>query len=101
MGEGTAWPVIGMAISAVGLVLALLARDRQMWRHLQSALDQLHERINRTRDEYVRRSDLDNHIQRLDKSVDDMRGDIRDMRREFVERLDKVIALHSRNGGGP
>lgn len=58
---------------------------------MKAADDALHERVNRVRDEYVRRTDLDGHIQRLEKNVDDLRKDIKQSRSEMNERLDRII----------
>lgn len=67
-------------------------RTRGISESMKTADDALHERVNRVRDEYVRRTDLDGHIQRLEKNVDDVRNDIKQSRNEMNERLDKIIA---------
>lgn len=102
------WAVIlgfsGVIITVVG---GIIARDRQLTNmihrnhedtaHERSQGDEkLHDRINRVRDEmaagYVRRVDLDGHLQRLEKQISDMRQDMKDERRETNQRLDAVLA---------
>lgn len=61
--------------------------------------DKLHDRVNRVRDEYVRRTDLDSHLQRLDKNVDDLRADIKQSRTEMNQRLDALIAAMKSSDG--
>lgn len=65
-------------------------------KNIKDGDDALHERVNRVRDEYVRRADLDGHIQRLDKNVDDLRSDIKQSRAEMNQRLDALIAAMSK-----
>ena len=43
--------------------------------------DQLHKRINEVKDVYVRRDDLNQHITRLERAVEDVKGELREMRR--------------------
>jgi SMC interacting uncharacterized protein involved in chromosome segregation len=61
--------------------------------------DGLHERINRTRDDlsnhYVKRTDLDGHLQRIEKGVSEMRTEMREERRDTNNRLDAVLAAIS------
>lgn len=61
--------------------------------------DVLQDRLNRVRDEYVRRSDLDGHIQRLDNNVKDLREELRETRKETNSRLDVILASLTRDGG--
>ena len=50
-----------------------------------------HGRINRVREDYVRRIDLDGHLQRLDKSIEDLRRESRDNAKDASHRLDVII----------
>lgn len=103
--------VIGVLVTIIG---GVIARDRQITGMIQNnkddihandaaqdgrtkeATDQLHERVNRLRDEmgkdYVRRSDLDGHLSRIEKNLADMKADMKDERRETNLRLDAVLA---------
>lgn len=55
--------------------------------------DQLHERVNRVRDEYVRRVDLDDHVRQLRDGMKEMRDETRDGLKETNKRLDQVLAV--------
>ena len=83
--------LIGTLISVVVLVGGLLTRDRQMANQIRSGDDRLHERINRTRDEYVRRDDLDGHIRRLESSLGEAREEIRHSNSDINKRFDTVM----------
>lgn len=83
--------LIGTLIGVVALVGGLVTRDRQMANQIRAGDDRLHERINRTRDEYVRRDDLDGQIRRLESSVTDMRDEMRHSSTEINKRFDSVM----------
>lgn len=53
--------------------------------------DQLHERINRVRDEYVKRVDLDGHMTRMETTVKELREETREGTKEINRRLDQVL----------
>lgn len=89
--------IVGAAFALVGLIGGVIARDRQLSKMITEGDDKLHERVNRVRDEFVRRDDLDNHIHRLDKSIDQLSKDIRDQSAETTKRLDALIAVMSKN----
>lgn len=60
--------------------------------------DALHERINRVRDEYVKRIDLDGHMERMEETVKELRVENREGTREINRRLDQVLTtLQSRS----
>ncbi|AJD83157.1 hypothetical protein [Paracoccus phage vB_PmaS-R3] len=102
------WGVIfGFAGVIITVVGGVIARDRQLTNmihrnHEETAQERslgdekLHDRINRVRDEmssgYVRRVDLDGHLQRLERQLGEMRQDMKEERRETNQRLDAVLA---------
>jgi len=51
--------------------------------------DALHKRVNRVRDEYVKRADLD---ARIETNVRELRNENREGNREINRRLDPVLA---------
>jgi hypothetical protein len=53
--------------------------------------DALHERVNRVRDEYVKRIDLDGHMGRMETTVKELREEAREGTREINRRLDQVL----------
>lgn len=83
------WKILlGVAGLLVPVVLAAMARDRSLMsiissvkddtvRSVKASTDPIHERINRFRDEYVRRDDLEGHLTRIDKQFNDLREDFR------------------------
>ncbi|MBX5154530.1 hypothetical protein HJB78_26800 [Rhizobium lentis] len=54
-------------------------------------------RLNRIRDEYVRRSDLDGRVHRLESSIKDLREEHRETSKETTRRLDAIIASLAKN----
>ncbi|MGZ2487984.1 hypothetical protein ACVITL_006569 [Rhizobium pisi] len=46
---------------------------------------------------YVRRSDLDGHIHRLESNIKDLREEHREMSKETTRRLDAIIASLAKN----
>lgn len=75
--------VLSVAGIAAGAFRAMSARlDRQtekLARAIGDGDDKLHERINRVRDDYVRRVDLDGHLSRFDKNFDEIRRDLKQL----------------------
>ena len=103
------WLQILLAVASVltPVVLAAAARDRQllsiMNKNKEEAVsaaraehNNLHDRINRIRDEFVRRDDFDAHMTRLDKRLDDFRDEMREASASTNRRLDSII--HKLNG---
>lgn len=79
----------GMFAVAVGVVVAAFYRLSDK---MQEGQDDLHHRINGVRDEYVRRTDLDAHLTRIDRTLVDMRHEMRESSKDTVKRLDDVLA---------
>ncbi len=69
--------LIGVGSVLTPVVIAAFARDRSLVAMIEASATQLHDRVNRTRDEFVRRDDLAEHLLRLDKQFDSMRADMR------------------------
>lgn len=91
--------LVGIAVSAVIAVAGIaIGAFRAMSGRLESAMgrvekavkdgdDHLHERVNRLRqdvsDNYVRRVDLDGHLQRIDETLREVRSD----QKEIIKQL--------------
>lgn len=56
--------------------------------------DKLHARINEVRKEYVRRDDLDGHLSRIDKKLDEIANEQKDMNRSVLRALDRGSNQH-------
>lgn len=86
--------VIGWGLSVVGIVGGIIARDRALMRQINDGDAALHERVNRTRDEFVRRDDLDKHLARIDANIAGMYAE----QKETNKRIDAFMAAVSRTG---
>ena len=96
MGEDWRW-LIGMIVTGI---ITAVASFRVLADRTRLGDDALHERVNRVRDElgrdFVRKSDLDGHLGRIDKNVQDLRDEAREAQRETHRRLDTVISAISK-----
>lgn len=88
---------------ALGFLLSLIALVATYTRYVSNMIkvgdDNLHHRVNQTRDEYVKRVDLDAHISRVESRMRDLReelrSDVKDIKDEIKgtnARLDAVLA---------
>lgn len=84
--------LIGVGSLLTPVVIAAFARDRALISMITTQGSHLHERINRVRDDFVRRDDLAEHLARNEKQLDDMRTDIR----RLSDEIRQLIA-----GGSP
>ena len=92
MGEDIKW-LIGISASmAASFIIALIASFRSLSASIKTGDDALHERINRTRDDYVRRVDLDGHINQLRDGMKELKEESRESAKETNKRLDQVLA---------
>ena len=98
MPDDVKW-LVGLSLTVVGMFVTALwhigNRIKDVENRTTTAIkdgdDVLHGRINRVREEYVRRIDLDGHIQRLDKNVEDLRREMRENAKDAGHRLDVII----------
>jgi len=90
MGNELQW-LIGTLIGVVGLIGGLIARDRQVHKTIAEGDEKLSERITRVQEQYVRRDDLNGHIQSIENSVNQMREE----QRETNRRIDQVLTTLS------
>lgn len=85
------YALIGAFGALAGIVGAFIVSHRYTSDKITTGDNALHERINRVRDEYVRRDDLDGHLARVEGSVKDLREENREGTREINRRLDQVL----------
>uniref|UniRef100_A0A914Z417 Uncharacterized protein n=1 Tax=Panagrolaimus superbus TaxID=310955 RepID=A0A914Z417_9BILA len=78
---------------AVSFIIALITSFRSLAASIKTGDDQLHERVNRVRDEYVRRVDLDGHVSQLRDGMKELKDEARDSTKETNKRLDQVLAV--------
>lgn len=109
MGHGDqveTWQIVATLLLSVGglltpIVLAAMGRDKSlmsmiagakedMGQRITEATAPLHERVNRVRDEYVRRDDLAGHLSRIEKSIDDTKAETRRQYESIDKRLSEI-----------
>lgn len=106
MADDIKW-LFGALVAVVAAVGGFIARDRALVNQIRDGddnsrkvakegADALHERVNKVRDEFVRRDDLDGHIKRFERSVSEMRGEMRHGHTETNKRLDTVMETLSK-----
>ncbi|MDK4729348.1 hypothetical protein [Rhizobium phaseoli] len=101
MEENVKW-ILGFLLS---LIVAGTSYARYVSNMIKAGDENLHHRINQTRDEYVKRVDLDAHISRVESRMRDLREelradikDIKDEQKGTNARLDSILAkLTERN----
>lgn len=92
--------LITILVALVGAVGGIIARDRYIGkaistgdRDLSNAMntkfDTTHERINKIRDEFVRREDLEQHMARVDRGL----REIHDGQEKTNQRIDTVLQV--------
>lgn len=59
-----------LILGILTLVLSLVGAFAGMWRTFQKKVDDLHHRINETRDQYIRRDDVLLHLERIEHGQD-------------------------------
>lgn len=91
MSDEIKW-LVGAVLAVVSMLGGVIVRDRQVSKSIKDGDDALHERINRVRDDYVRRSDLDGHILRLSNDMREMRVEQREATKDTNARLDMLLS---------
>ncbi|QDP53525.1 MAG: hypothetical protein GOVbin4933_71 [Prokaryotic dsDNA virus sp.] len=85
--------LIGGIVARDRYILNLISKNHEgSINAIQEATSEIHERINRVKDEYVRRVDLDGHIVRLDRSVNALAAEMRSSTVTTNQRLDAILA---------
>ncbi|ANH49081.1 hypothetical protein [Tritonibacter mobilis] len=82
--------VIGIAIAmATTFLTTMIAAFRNLAGRISTGNRDIHKRIDDVKEKYVRRDDLDGHIQRLDGNVRDLREEMRENHRQLLEALSR------------
>lgn len=75
--------IIGVAATLLAIVGGIVARDRQIHttidgvrKEAEAEHKNLHERINRTREDMVRQTDLQSHTNRIETMLGSMQGQL-------------------------
>jgi uncharacterized protein YlxW (UPF0749 family) len=104
--------ISGGVIGLLTVVGGIIVRDRALiamfTAMVQTARDEaekeaktLHERINRVRDEYTRRSDLDQHVTSMQSSIQNLAAEVRTHTSQTNQRLDALVAVLIKTNGAP
>lgn len=86
--ESEAPGLITLGLGILALIGSMLVRDRQIQRMISEGDEKLHIRLNRAQDVFVRRDDLNGHIQSIENTVNQMREE----QRETNRRIDQLLA---------
>ncbi len=90
-----AWQwLTGTAIGLAAVISGVILRDRQVLEMIRQGDAALSERINETRDEFVRKDDLDRHMRSVEKAMDEIKAEMREQRRTN-ERLDATLIANN------
>lgn len=95
--------LLGIGGLMIPIAMIAFARDRSLQAmistvkddansQIKASTDPIHERINRVRDEFVRRDDLEGHLQRWDRQFAEIRDDMRRNNDAIGKRLDEIMA---------
>lgn len=100
--------IVGWGLSILTLVGGAIARDRYISASIATGdkavrdemdkkIDVVHERVNKTRDEFVRRDDLDGHLARIEKSIAGMHEEQKITNKRIDEFMTEMVkhAKHS------
>ncbi len=81
--------IAGMLLAAFRALSSKIEKaNSELVKGIKDGDDHLHERVNRVRDEYVKRVDLDGHMTRMETNVRELRDENREGTREINRRLD-------------
>ena len=87
---GIQW-IVATGISIAVLVGGMIMRDRQVMKAIAEGDAELHHRINEVKDSYVRRDDLNGHMNTIEESVKAMRVE----QRATNSRIDNLLGVIS------
>ena len=87
--ESEAQWLIGIIITGIAVVGGIIMRDRHVLSSIIVGDEKLHTRINQFETGFVRRADLNGHIQSLETMVNQMR----DEQRETNRRIDRLLQI--------
>lgn len=83
--------VAGALFSLITMIGGLIARDRQVHSRIETGDADNMKKIEEIKRDYVRRDDLKDHLQAIEKSI----SQSRDEQRDLTRRIDNFIATMS------
>lgn len=91
----TQW-MLGIIMAGIGVVGGFIVRDRQILQIIREGDDKANDRINTVRDEYVRRDDFERQVTRIEKSIDDVHTEMRELNRnneQFAANFQNIVVM--------
>lgn len=86
---------LGYTSVLVGALWKVIAMIKAAEQQQRADTEHLHERVNRVREDHVKKSDLDGHLSRLSQDMRDMRAEHREATKATSDRLDALISALS------
>lgn len=93
--------LVGISLTVfVALASIMIGASRNLGNKMSKSVAELHARIDHVKDNYVRRDDLDRHLERIDGNVNELRREIRHGNEMVMNRFDQIIERLSLKSGG-
>lgn len=89
--------LIGVAVTVsiawtgalIGAFWKIVAMIKRVETKSSASVAVLHSRVDDVKERYVRRDDLDGHLSRMDKKMDDIRSEMRINHQQVIDALNK------------
>lgn len=82
--------VIGIGVTVITFIIGLIAGSfRNLAGRITNNTAALHKRIDTVKDTYVRRDDLESHLQRIDSNIRDLRQEMREGHQQVIEAVQR------------
>lgn len=93
---------IVVLVGVIGCIGGIIARDRYIAStiangdkavrdEMDKKIDVVHERVNKTRDEFVRRDDLDGHLSRIEGTIKSMHEEFKGTNKRIDDFMTAVV----------
>lgn len=83
--------VTGMMITSFRMLSTKISTNsRNLHEKVEDNHREVHGRIDNVKEKYVRRDDLDGHIERIDRNIAEMRAEQRDQTRQMLDAIKDV-----------
>jgi len=84
--------IVGIGLSlTLGMITTLIAAFRNLANKISISNRDLYLRIDRVKEQYVRRDDLDGHLKRLGEEIHELRSQLAEQSKQSREQSDRVI----------
>lgn len=83
----------------VGVLLTLAGLAAAAFWNILSRFGRVHDRIDKVKDDYVRRDDLDRALQHIDGGLNELRREMRELEKTHAERHRELMDHLTRKSG--